>query len=154
MSEISEIATVVGTILTAISLGSGVIVFLVNSRRERIKKTLDFWENINQQLKKEKRDLDREYGTKITQEQAISLIEDRDEATKINRVLNIYERMALGVNLGAYDIKVLNRMVRFNLISNYERFEEYIVARRKKFERPFAWTEFEKLIKIIRKYRK
>ena len=154
MANLTEITTLCGTLLTAISVIFGVSVFLINSRRERIKKTLDFWENINQQLKNEKRDLHREFGTKITEEQAVALIRNRDDATKINRVLNIYERMALGVNLGVYDIKVLNRLVGFNLISNFERFEKYIIERRKKFNRPFAWKEFEILIVSIKKHRK
>jgi len=77
-------------------------------------------------VKNEKRDLEREYGTKIYREQAIKLLNLREEATKINRVLNIYKRIALGVNLGSYDVKVFYRLPGFTLISNFERFEEYI----------------------------
>lgn len=154
MARLSDITTIISASLTALSVISGVVVFLINSRRERIKKTLDFWENINQQLKNEKGDLHQEFGTKITIEQATTWIDKGDEAIKINRVLNIYERLALGVNLGAYDIKVLNRLVGFNLISNFERFEAYIKVRRERFNRPFAWKEFELLIKKIKKIRK
>ena len=146
-------AKIAGPILSTISIAIGVAVFLVNSRRDRAKKTLEFWESINQQLKEEKREIRNDYGDCISGEKAKSILESAEEATKINRVINIYERLALGVNISAYDIKVLNRLVGQNIINNYERFQEYILLRRVSLNRPFAWQEFETLVKRLKKLR-
>jgi hypothetical protein len=154
IQELGEYAKIIGPIITGLSVFFGVVYFVVNIRRERVKQTLDYWEKINQQLKTEKSQLRDDYGTKIDSEMAQLIFEDGDEETRINRLLNIYERLALGINIGAYDIKVLNKLVGQNIINNYVRFEEYIELRRTELDRPFAWREFQKLSERLKKLRK
>ena len=152
--ELNSYVQIVGPLLTGLSVLLGVIYFIINIKRDRAKLTVDYWEKINQQLKEEKRNLLRDYGSRIDPELAKLILENSDEQIRINRVINIYERLALGVNIGIYDIRVLNRLVGQNIIDNYLRFEAYIEARRIKLDRPFAWKEFQKLYEKLKKLRK
>ncbi len=151
IENLTEYTKLLGPLLSGLSLLFGVIYFVINLRRDRAKQTLEYWEKVNQELKVEKRKLLKDYGSKIEREMAELIIADGDEQARINKVINIYERLSLGVNIGAYDIQTLNKLVGQNIIDNYSRFEEYILARRKKMDRPFAWTEFQKLSsKLVR----
>lgn len=154
IQELINIAKLVGPILSATSLILGLIYYIRNVKRDRRKQTLDYWEKINQELKVEKRLLLKDYGNKIESEMAYLILEDGEEQKRLNKVINIYERLSLGVNIKAYDIKTLNRLVGQNLIDNFNRFEEYIIARRKKLNRPFAWIEFQTLVSSLRKLRR
>ncbi len=152
--EICDIARIAGPALSGLSIMFGVIYFSLNLKRDRAKQTLDYWEKVNQELKIEKRELLRDYGKKIDHEMAQLILEDGEEAKRLNKVINIYERLSLGVNIGAYDLKTLNKLVGQNIIDNYSRFEEYIKARREKLKRPFAWKEFEDLVFKLKAIRK
>lgn len=154
IQELGDVAKIVGPALSGLSIFCGVIYFVLNLRRDRAKQTLDYWEKVNQQLKIEKRELLKDYGSKIDSEMAALILEDDEEAKRLNKVINVYERLSLGVNIGAYDLKTLNRLVGQNIIDNYLRFEAYIEARREKKNRPFAWQEFQILVKKLKEIRK
>ncbi len=154
IQEFGDYAKIIGLILTVSSILLGVAYFIINLKRDRAKQTLDYWEKINQQLKAGKWLLLKDYGTKIDSKMAQLILEDDDQQIAINRVINIYERLALGVNIKAYDIQVLNKLVGQNIIDNYARFEAYIEARRTKLDRPYAWREFQKLSERLDKIRK
>ncbi len=154
MEELLKYAKLVGPILSGFSLLIGLLYFMQNTRRDRVKQTLDYWAKVNQQLKTEKRELLKDYGDSISVEMAELILDDKDEQVRINRVINIYERLALGINSKAYDLQTLNKLTGQNIINNYVRFENYIKARRKKLERPFAWNEFQTLKQNLEKLRK
>jgi c-di-AMP phosphodiesterase-like protein len=140
-------------IFASLSLAVGVVIFIINSKRTRAKNTLYFWEKINQDLKIEKSELEKDYGPLISNEMALLILDDKNEAKWVNRVINVYERLGAGVNIGAYDVGVINRLVGQNIIDNYERFSAYIEARRVALNRPFAWVEFQKLVGELRRIR-
>jgi hypothetical protein len=142
----SDILSVIGAAMTAFSVVFGVFVYTRSSHHEKVRKTLDYWESINQELKIEKKKLLDKYGSKLSRETAEEILESSDDMIKLNKVLNIYERLSIGVNMGIYDIKALNRIVGRNLISNYSRYEEYIELRRDRFDRPDAWKDFEVMV--------
>ncbi len=148
-----DYANIVSSILGALSLLFGAFIFFISTKRERIKQTLEYWEQINSELKIEKKRLIKDYGKIISSEMAQLILEDDEEQRRLHKVINIYERLALGVNIGAYDIDTLNRLVGQNIIDNYTRFAEYISARRIKFSRKFAWKEFEQLRNTLVKLR-
>lgn len=171
-TEGSETATspmdyvkVVALFLTVISIFLGVCQFNVNVKRDRERQTLDYWERINQALKQEKRELKNKINVdlrddtqmacenKIEHDMAMKILDNDKLSVKTNRIINRYERLALGVNIGAYDVRVLNRLVGQNIIDNYCRFEAYIEARREKLNRPYAWKEFEKLTNKLKTLR-
>ena len=154
IQELGDIARLVGPVLSGLSLLFGVAYFVMNLQRDRKKQTLDYWEKVNQDLKVEKRQLLKYYGERIEPEMAQLILEDDEEQKRLNKVINIYERLSLGINIGAYDIKTLNRLVGQNLIDNYVRFEAYIEARRFKLNRPFAWHEYQKMVEKLRAIRK
>ena len=153
MSEVIEYIKIAGPIFSAISIVVGVCFFVLNIKRDRIKQTLDYWEKINQQIKLDKQKLLKNYGEIISQEIVDLILNDNNEQIRINRVINLYERLALGINIGVYDLKTINRMVGQNIINNYAKFHLYIEARRKKLKRPFAWSEFETLVNELIKIR-
>ena len=154
MQELLNYAKLTGPVLSGLSIFVGVIYFILNIKRDRVKQTLDYWEKVNQQLKVEKREFLQDYGTAISSEMAELILNDGDEEVSINRVINIYERLALGINTGAYDLKTLNRLTGQNIINNFNRYEQYIVARREKLGRSFAWKEFEILANKLKKMRR
>ena len=149
---------IVALSLTVISICVGICRFNVNVKRDRERQTLDYWERVNQALKQEKRelknylDIDLRDDTqmacenRIEHKMALKILDDEKLRVKTNRIINRYERLALGVNVGAYDLRVLNRLAGQNIIDNYCRFKVYIIeVRRKKDIRPFVWNEFEEL---------
>ncbi len=154
IQELGDIAKIIGPVLSGLSILFGVIYFVMNQKRDRAKQTLDYWEKVNKELKVEKRELLKDYGNKIEPEMARLILEDGEEAKRLNKVINVYERLSLGVNIDAYDLKTLNKLVGQNIIDNYSRFEAYIKARREKLNRPFAWQEFEELVAKLRAIRK
>lgn len=152
--ELEDIAKIVGPALSGLSILFGVIYFVLNLRRDRAKQTLDYWEKVNQQLKVEKGELLKYYGSKIDSGMALLILENGEEAKRLNKLINVYERLSIGVNIGVYDLKTLNRLAGQNIIDNYSRFEAYIEAHREKLKRPLAWQEFQKLVKTLRAIRK
>jgi len=153
LQEGANIATIAAAALAIPPIVWGVVIHIVSLRRERVKLTLEFWEKINQEIKNEKRNIRKELGEKITREKAQKILDDETLRIRVNKVLNLYERLATGVNLGIYDIKTINRLTGTNLISNYARFKEYIDLRRTKMNRPKAWKEFEELSNKLTQHR-
>ncbi|MEM9671636.1 MAG: DUF4760 domain-containing protein [Cyclobacteriaceae bacterium] len=154
LEDLIDYAKIIGPLLTGASILLSAIYFIANIKRDRTKQTLDYWEKINQELKTEKRKLQRDYGDKIDTDLARLILEDKEERIRLNRVINIYERLAVGINLKVYDIRVLNRVVGQNIINNYNRYENYILERREKLDRPFAWKDFQTLSMKLQRLRK
>jgi hypothetical protein len=135
------------------SLFFGVAVFIWNTRKERRKATLDYWDEVNQEIKSSKRELKGVLGSSISSEQAQELLTNSEHTVKVNRLLNIYERIALRVELKDFDIKMLNQLTGANFIAAYEGFQPYIELRRESLSRPFAWIEFERVVQKLQKLR-
>lgn len=154
IEQASQIATVVGVLLVVPQIFIAVWSVVRNNRRERIKSTLNYYEDINQKIKIQKKAIKEKHGEKISRERAISIHDENEDISAINNVLNLYERLSLGVNMGIYDLKTINRISGKLLIDNYERFQEYILYRRELKKAPNAWKEFETLIEKLRKMRK
>ena len=164
-TSLMDWAKIAALLLTFISICFGVCQFNANVKRDMERQTLDYWERINQALKQEKRelknylDVDLRDDTqmacenKIEHKMALEILDNEKLRVQTNRIINRYERLALGVNIGAYDLRVLDRLVGQNIIDNYCRFEAYIEARREKLNRPYAWKEFEKLTNKLKTLR-
>jgi hypothetical protein len=147
-------APVLAAVLVVPQIAVAVWSIYQTNRRDRMKTTLDYYEKVNQDIKREKREIGQKYGHKITREICHQIHEERIDTSKANKILNSYERLALGANLGVYDVRVLNRVSGRLLIENYERFEDYIEYRRELKEAPAAWIEFEKLTLKLRSLRR
>lgn len=153
LSDSANIATIAASFLVVIQLAAGMFVYLRQIKRERVIATLNYFESANQELKKAKRELRNAIGTDITPEAIEKLKTDQDNKILLHQVLNTYERLATGLNLGIYDLGTIARINGKMLVSNYERFLPYIENRRKMYN-PNAWTEFTKLVNQIRRTRK
>ncbi len=153
LEEASQLATIAGVILVVPQLVIAVYSIVRNNRREKIKSTLDYYEQINQQLKVEKKVIKEKYGEEINRELAIKIHDEKQDVSSINRILNLYERIALGINLGIYDIHALNRASGKLLVNNYMRFKPYIEYRRELMRSPNAWLEFENLYRKLNEIR-
>ena len=153
IEQASYLATIVGAILIIPQVFIAVYSIVKNNQRERIKSTLDFYEEINQAIKSQKKEIKEKYGEYISREIAISIHEENKNVSEVNRVLNLYERLALGSNLGIYDLKTLNRISGKLLIENYERYKEYIYYRRDINKAANAWIEFERMVLELKKLR-
>lgn len=153
IEQASYLATIIGVILIIPQVFIGVYSIVKNNRRERIKSTLDYYEEVNQAIKSQKNEIKEKYGDQISREMAISIHQENKDVPAINRVLNLYERLALGSNLGIYDLKTLNRISGRLLIKNYERYKEYIYYRREIQKAPNAWIDFENMVIKLRKLR-
>ena len=69
----------------------------------------------------------------------------------INKLLGNIEHMAVGVNMGVYDLEILDRSSGGFLINTFNRFLPYI--RRRQMKQPLIYTEFEKLTDALCKRR-
>ena len=70
---------------------------------------------------------------------------DPESRTKIIKLLNLYESLSRGVNLKAYDEKVIKISRKTSLITTYTLFKNLSDDRRK--EGKNSWSQFEKLAK-------
>lgn len=153
LQEAANVATIIAAALATPPIVWGVISHILSLQREKRKLTLEFWEEINQEIKNEKREIRKEFGEKVTRDQAEAILVDENMRVKVHKVLNQYERLATGANLGIYDITTLDRLTGTNLLGNYARFQEYIQLRRTQMNRPRAWNEFERLCRRLTRHR-
>gem|GEM_PF-4180361 len=71
------------------------------------------------------------YFEPIPTEAVAPLLEDEDALEAVWNYLNWWERVALGVNMGAYDEEMCRRRFRRVLVGTYRKYEPIILARRK-----------------------
>ena len=62
---------------------------------------------------------------------------------KINKLLGNIEHMSVGVNMGVYDLEILDGSSGGFIINTFNRFSPYI--RRRQIKQPTIYTEFEQL---------
>ena len=62
-------------------------------------------------------------------------------------LMQLYEAMARGINLGIYDDKIFKLARKSAAIQVFRNFEEFIQEYRKKYDRPAVWADFEKLVR-------
>lgn len=149
----SKLATIAAAVLIVPQIAVAVYSIYQTNKRDRMKTTLDYYEKVNQEIKREKREIKEKYGPTLTKEVSHQIHNERIDASKVNKILNSYERLSLGANLGVYDINVLSKISGKLLIENYERFREYIEYRRELKKSHTAWIEFEKLILELKRLR-
>ncbi|HEY1224707.1 MAG TPA: DUF4760 domain-containing protein [Brevundimonas sp.] len=67
------------------------------------------------------------------------------EAQSINNVLNTYELLAVGIQHGIYEYRLIEQWQRSTINKYWEEAHSYVVALRKRVGTPTIWCEFEKL---------
>jgi len=81
--------------------------------------------------------------------EALKLIQaDAELRSNVKRVLASIEHMALGVNIGVFDLAVVNRSSGKNLLRIYNQFLPYI--RQSQTSHPTAYKEFGEMIESMK----
>lgn len=62
---------------------------------------------------------EKEYQSPISKTILLSKMDETESARKIKNLLNLYESLARGVNLKAYDEKIVKSARRQNVINTY-----------------------------------
>ncbi|MCL2059261.1 MAG: DUF4760 domain-containing protein [Oscillospiraceae bacterium] len=65
------------------------------------------------------------------------------------KYLSLMERLAVGINIGVYDLHTYIRIIGRRTVDFYKRLEPIIIARRRKLDMPSLYIDFEKLVKDI-----
>jgi hypothetical protein len=69
---------------------------------------------------------------------------------ELGQYLSLYEMLAVGVNLEALDIDVVDRSWGSVIIRTWDAYEDYIQARRKSVNQPTLYSELELLVRKLR----
>lgn len=67
------------------------------------------------------------------------------EAQAINNVLNTYELLSVGIQHGIYEYRLIEQWQRSTISRYWDAAHPYVVALRKRVNKPAIWCEFEKL---------
>ena len=150
LQDWTNIATIIGISLILPQLALGILSMRTENNRIKKKATLDYYESINQELKNEKRKITRKFGEYLSEDDIQYFSANDDDRVLLHKVLNLYERLAIGININVYDIKTLNRLNGHLIINNYERYMPYINYYSKKMGR-VTWNEFTILYNNLKK---
>lgn len=153
LNHIIEISKIVAVLFTGFSFLFGIYIYTVNSKKERIKSTLEYWGKFHQEIIPFIIKFNEQYPSKLHTNE-IGEIDNLPDAKKIlHNILNKYEQLAIGVDLKAYEIKALNSLSGQEVISSFHRYEGYIFHRRIQKNNPQIWSQFEELTKNLIKLR-
>lgn len=78
---------------------------------------------------------------------------DGDMLFEVESYLFAMERLAVGINMKVYDIKILDKVMGQKAIDQFEILEPYIIEARSK-DYVAIYTEYEKMVGNLRKIRK
>lgn len=106
----ADIATMIAAGVAAAAFLVTTITYLLNTSRERKIKTLDYWESSYSDLIAAKDALARLHKGKWSEEVAKTKISAEINLNLIIDSLNKFEHLSTGINLGIYDLKVLNKL--------------------------------------------
>jgi len=154
LEQIAHIAIILGVIIIVPQLVFAAFSLANNNWRQKTKSTLDYYDHINQLIKTEKTKIREQYDDEISRDLAILIHEAGVDAPAIDRILDLYERLSLGVNIGIYDLDAIDRASGDLLVDDFRRYQAYIHYCRELEQTPKAWIEFEKLYDELVKQRR
>ena len=154
LNYIIEISKVIAVLFAGCSFLFGIYIYIVNSRKERIKSTLEYWRMFHQEVIPYLIKFNNKYPGKLHDNEVREVVNLSDMKETLHHILNKYEQLAIGVDLKAYEIKALNSLSGQEIINSYHRYEAYIFYRRAHKENPEIWLQYEKLVKLLIKLRR
>ena len=153
MEDILNYSRLIAVIVSALSFSFGVFVFFKNSQREKTKTTLNYWQDTSKSILEEVLSFYKDYPK--VKEGVFERVEKCDDGYKrLHSILNKLEQLALGINLGAYDLKVLNRAAGKTILALYATLQPFIQNRNLTHPEKNSWTEFATLNNKLLKLRK
>lgn len=154
LNYIIEISKILAVLFAGFSFLLGVYIYMVNSRKERIKSTLEYWGRFHQDLMPYIIKFNNKYSGKLHDNEVREIVNLSDIKETLHHILNKYEQLAIGVDLKAYEINALNSLSGQELINSYHRYEAYIFYRRTHKGNPEIWFQYESLVKRLIELRK
>ncbi|WP_288988902.1 DUF4760 domain-containing protein [uncultured Pseudoalteromonas sp.] len=153
LNHIIEISKIVAVLFTGFSFLFGIYIYTVNSKKERIKSTLEYWGKFHQEIIPFIIKFNEQYSGKLHAKEIREMDNLPDTKKTLHNILNKYEQLAIGIDLKAYEIKALNSLSGQEIISSFHRYEGYIFHRRIQKNNPQIWSQFEELTKNLIKLR-
>ena len=153
LNNIIEISKIVAVLFTGFSFLFGIYIYMNNSKKERIKTTLEYWGKFYQEITPFITKFNDEYVGKLHANEVMEIDKIPDTKKTLHHILNKFEQLAIGVELKAYEIKALNSLSGQEIISCFHRYEGYIFHRRIQKKNPKIWSQFELLVKNLIKLR-
>ncbi|WP_046005019.1 DUF4760 domain-containing protein [Pseudoalteromonas rubra] len=151
MEDVVTYSKVASSVITALSFMFGAYVYFSNTRRERIKNTLSYYESFSDSVFPDILKLSKSYPGVLSEETVSEIFVDAERLQEVVLILNRFERLSLGINLTAYDFKTISKVGGKTIISSFDKFHLFIQKRRESNES--AWCESEALYKKLKKYR-
>lgn len=151
IETLAQLFTIGGTILIVPQILIALISMVRNHKREKLKATIDYFEQIDNEIKKTRGELAKKYKDGIGADDIEKIYEDEELVRDINMVINAYERLALATNMGVLDYEAVKRLSGALIRKNYKRYRAYIEHRRINHSARSAWVEFELLADKLQK---
>lgn len=149
LNYIIEISKIVAVLFTGFSFLFGIYIYMVNSRKERVKSTLEYWGKFYQEIIPFIIKFNEQYPSKLHAKEIMEIDNLPDTKKTLHNIINKYEQLAIGIDLKAYEIKALNSLSGQEIISSFHRYEGYIFHRRIQKNNPQIWSQFEELTKKL-----
>ncbi|TMP67238.1 hypothetical protein CWB76_17165 [Pseudoalteromonas sp. S1609] len=153
LNYIIEISKIVAVLFTGFSFLFGIYIYMINSKKERVKSTLEYWEKFYQEIIPFITAFNTQYSGKLHAKEIREMDNLPDTKNTLHNILNKYEQLAIGIDLKAYEIKALNLLSGHEITSSFHRYEGYIFHRRIQKNNPQIWSQFEELTKNLIKLR-
>ncbi|MDC5757212.1 hypothetical protein OPW41_24295 [Vibrio europaeus] len=151
--SITDIATISASVIAGIAFIVSSITYVQTTLRERRIKTLDYWETIQPSLLEARRTLSNIHSGEWSSEDARKHL-NSPNVELITKGINAFERLATGVNLDIYDLKVLNKLAGKMIVDSYIAYAPIIVVREEQLGYRGSFREFEILYNNLEKLRK
>lgn len=72
-----------------------------------------------------------------------------EESNKIRLILNDYELIAVGIQFGIFDLKIVKQLIRGTAVRDWARTAPYIYKLRSEVDNPLIYYEFENLVQWL-----
>lgn len=129
----ADIATISASIIAGVAFIVSSVTYVQTTRREKRIKTLDYWEAVQPSLIEARQSLALIHQGEWTRDIALTHI-NSPNIEHISKGLNAFERLATGINLDIYDLKVLNKLAGKMITDSYVAYAPLIIAREEQLE--------------------
>ncbi|EGR1296606.1 hypothetical protein EAF56_11385 [Vibrio alginolyticus] len=139
----ADIATIIASVTAVVTFIVSATTYVKSTNRERKTKTLDYWEASQNSLTEAVNNLSKIHKEPWTEDIAKRHLGSSNREQIVNG-LSAFERLAMGINLGIYDIKVINKLGGSLLVESFVSYAQLIAVLEQE-ESPQEFSEFKSL---------
>jgi len=122
--------------------------------RRKLEGTLEHMNQIREKYRLMNAELIDELGIEPLDEERVGRLRQSPRLwEKVKDILGLFEHLAIGVNLGVFDLGMLEKMSGTYLSNVFRRFSTYIRTQRESTNNPTLYQEYEKLVEQIAQIR-